>query len=860
MFGDNSLELRHEASGVRISFCALEALRCWALLDLPPIPHRSGFVADPWDYTFTTTYAGNTAIAALGSGLPTQLDNRSFYARPATDLASGNARLRKPLCKCKGVKGVGLTYGESAPVAGPGGGQRSQQNQQSQQSRHGSNACERSGIDGGCSSCPILSSSAAAAAVAADDDGGSGGSVPTSAPAPEWVPTTGGERLDMEGLIEGSNPPLFVDCVDLFKDDLDPQSLSMLRVRVFCEASFWAVSLRYFCRVNGVKARCLETRFVHRKGTTKVLRERSWKEGDWEALVGAGAEAFVDLEGEGDQVAARRLPLVRPPITDMLILPTRPLQQKAPPTPAAVSTLLPFAWERELPGCTLLRAGGGGGAEGAVAVAISEDGAVAEGFDVATGSTIWHKTLPMSRSAGTCTATAGDEEEADDAQTGGAQAVAVALSPCSDRMVLGLQDGCVLVWETSTGGDVASFSVFAAPSNAKESNGLRVDKRRQQRRRRGAAGNNWSMSQWVEHVQWSEDGRHVGAAAGRDVVLVAAVDPPARDDEKEGTRGGKGGPSGRGSGGRSSSAFLEVGRMRAKGGTVYDVSFAPLVGSLQRKGGLAAAPSHVPAPPDGRVDPQLAIGTYGGVTWLGNGGDQSTTRQPMKIGATAVLAVAVSPDGSKLAVACLDKRVRVFGLGGGNSGDGGGSEEDEGKKAHDWVGFDGAVKTLAWSHSGQFLAAAGGSALLVVPRDLASGEPATLCVPPRPPHALSSSSRRQPAFAALAWCDRAGSLPHRERFLAAIEGHSGRTCVFDVTNADRMTPRRAAPIFIINAPGFGGLPVRGSAPALLQIAWGGGGSIGNAEDAAGDEDHLMLLVLSGCWIGCAHVELNSIVL
>ena len=39
IYGDNSLEVCHAPSGVRISFTALSALRCWALLDHPPVPH-----------------------------------------------------------------------------------------------------------------------------------------------------------------------------------------------------------------------------------------------------------------------------------------------------------------------------------------------------------------------------------------------------------------------------------------------------------------------------------------------------------------------------------------------------------------------------------------------------------------------------------------------------------------------------------------------------------------------------------------------------------------------------------------------------------------------------------------------------
>ena len=41
LYGRNLLALRHDASGVRLAFDALEALRSWALLDAEPIPHRS---------------------------------------------------------------------------------------------------------------------------------------------------------------------------------------------------------------------------------------------------------------------------------------------------------------------------------------------------------------------------------------------------------------------------------------------------------------------------------------------------------------------------------------------------------------------------------------------------------------------------------------------------------------------------------------------------------------------------------------------------------------------------------------------------------------------------------------------------
>lgn len=60
LYGDNHLEILHRPSQIKISFSALEALRCWTLSDNEPIPHLSGAVPDAWDYTYTTDYYGST--------------------------------------------------------------------------------------------------------------------------------------------------------------------------------------------------------------------------------------------------------------------------------------------------------------------------------------------------------------------------------------------------------------------------------------------------------------------------------------------------------------------------------------------------------------------------------------------------------------------------------------------------------------------------------------------------------------------------------------------------------------------------------------------------------------------------------
>ena len=50
--------------------------------------------------------------------------------------------------------------------------------------------------------------------------------------------------------------------VDLWEDNLDPHSKSFLRVRVLCTPSLIVAYLRCFVRVNGVRVRLLDTRFV----------------------------------------------------------------------------------------------------------------------------------------------------------------------------------------------------------------------------------------------------------------------------------------------------------------------------------------------------------------------------------------------------------------------------------------------------------------------------------------------------------------------------------------------------------------------------------------------------------------------
>jgi hypothetical protein len=184
----------------------------------------------------------------------------------------------------------------------------------------------------------------------------------------QWKPTK--ETLDLEALIAADGrAPLFEESVDLWRDDLDPHSFGFFRVRVRANERFWVAYSRFFIRVNGVRARVIDARFAG--FGDRVLRERSWREGDWTAVAGAGAPPCVDLGGAGDRHCARALPLVKRE-TDELRLPATLLRRVSVPRAAV-------AWSRG--GATLVAA--------TAHVAVLVDDASIAAVDPTTGADRW---------------------------------------------------------------------------------------------------------------------------------------------------------------------------------------------------------------------------------------------------------------------------------------------------------------------------------------------------------------------------------------------------------------------------------------------------------------------------------------
>ena len=175
-----------------------------------------------------------------------------------------------------------------------------------------------------------------------------------------WKAASASSHTDVAALLRkhpGSiRQPLMSDTVHLWLDNLDPHSLSFLRASVIVTECFWAVQLRCFVRVNGVMARVLDTQLTCRLSERPegsgadsapglvVRRQRSWREGSWQQLVGgadsasADAPTHLDLGGVEDRLAARRLPLLRPAVFEVLVLPQEASQAAAPCPPPASPT------------------------------------------------------------------------------------------------------------------------------------------------------------------------------------------------------------------------------------------------------------------------------------------------------------------------------------------------------------------------------------------------------------------------------------------------------------------------------------------------------------------------------------------
>ena len=347
--------------------------------------------------------------------------------------------------------------------------------------------------------------------------------------------------------------------------------------------------------------------------------------------------------------------------------------------------------------------------------------------------------------------------------------------------------------------------------------------------------NSSSTLHWVEKLCWSDDGRWLAAAAGRAVVVVGIKEVP---DDEDITR---------------KCLRAEVIRRVENTkdfGTVSDIASMSPIDVWQVE---AKSTSETVQPADCG---HFVIAGYGGVSCFRPHEPEEQLSSPqLEIGATATLVVATSPDKQLVAVGCLDKRMRIFEL-----------HKDDmiGRTSTDWVGFDGPVASVTWSATGKWIAAAGGTALLVVPherlipRTAIAGrrDPPIRCIVP------GGMARGEgiSTFGEITWCSgtaSAGAVVCEESLLAAIERPTGRVYLYSVAaqSLDGGVPRHAAPLLSLDPPGKG-------TGALQQCS-----SIGHVafatkcgKDNLDSSEHRIVVVLvvsHGDWSMAVRVELPS---
>lgn len=690
IFHRNSLEICHDETGVRIRFCALEALRAWISLDLDPVKamdassnhwkHQMKIIPTvDYDYTYTTPYAGATdviyqSINNEGNSNYLEVDSSSFVAKKVFDNSPdfGPARLRKPICKCKGDGG-------RAPFV-------QRKNLRNSTSQGISNKDYNSQKDR------------------------------SSSIMPQWEPATKDHKVDIESMIQKHPRPICYEIVDLYEDDLHDNGTCFLKAKVYVTQVGWAGLLRCFVRVDGVMARVLDTRYIHYFGDRHVLRERSWREGSWEEFVGItrnlspdGHLQRVSLESANDSLAAKVLKLKKPVVTEFLPLEIPQCYSEQHVGDLEKSYRLQLQCLQMKAKSTRIVCPISELNFGISIVSIQEDGKCVEALPPTDNANI------LLNNACKPVWTTLSRALSDSERSVVVTLLSLHVSPDMNdggRLVLGDDRGWGHVLRLSNGEPLFNFPV--------------VD---EIIRNRYCKSNIISARLWVEHVVWSRDGELVGAAAGRSVVVA------------------------------SSKNGVILSNFESSAGSITDLAFR----------------NH-----------SLAIAAYGIVQWLEDEHQsQGKISEKFVRSGASVQCLDVSPCGSYVAVGFLDKTLRVFRM----------ERKSEESKAEsavaviDWVGFNAPVKRVEFSNRGTWVAAMGGSSILVLPVSIDPHDEApTLCRTYGETSSDGSDGTCQ-RFTSFMW----SSSPGKENVLVALDASSG-THVFDVTRTTQAWPKRALPL------------------------------------------------------------------
>ena len=834
LWGENFLELTYgnrgsnnegeSRCGLRISFCAMEALRTWALMDmqvgrrksddqkvksdrndkidankmdrphndskLPTIiPHKSGRIPDSWDYTYTTNYSGSveyigksdTSSISNGFFRAKQPDKSTFYAFKVSSLDESNVKssqlskettgttdtneldsqqqlhrepspinpveLRAPMCKCVGGRMICAGIAQNLTTTTP--------------------SLEKAGkvrISKLKSSKPLSSS--------AKNQTSKSRSHHTQMPRarPKWIPycrDTDGP-FNMESLLNSqtSAPLHYTGTIPFWIQNLDPQSYSFFTVTaVVCDGGneetkggFIAVLLRCFVRVNGVRVRLIDTKFVVRRQKSSetiedgvgsqhlspmvVLRERSWQEGSWEeytvGLSGGTTDGdyhFLGTDLEQGRRASKTLPHRFPPIKDKLVLHDSDfVESEEKEMGNCENTILNEiiqsdivgnletreVWEKSIPKQRSISHC----AAGSRILVSVEDEHKLVALDIFTGKLLWEHNLSPSS---VLSLTVQDFSLA---------------SPDIANVVVGDDRGCVHIinYNKNGGKDGSDEKNSRISIHSYRFDGSNEESERKKNVQR--------PSNWVEMVAWSLSGSYFAAAAGKKLMVNGTV--------------------------------LEM------EGAVYSLAFLP---SSQR------SKDHKTQQNSNSTKELLAVALYGGVTIV-NTHTMTILHHRFTVGSSAVLSFGVSPDGRSIAIGCLDKRLRILSRSMAMISNVDCKQEEnddhspaflETWDAHDWVGFDCGVNDVSFAPNNQRLAVLGRSIVLIINLKSKWGEAPTIC-------SLSQDvvedrmSGRDAKFLSIAWSTNDVLVASTHNFLY----------VFDVRATIDSVPKRSYPAISIS--------------------------------------------------------------
>eukprot|EP00897_Mesotaenium_endlicherianum_P000722 jgi/Mesen1/10650/ME000009S10439 len=248
VFGGSSLDLTHAATGVKISFNALDGLRGWVQEQLPPVHipasalwkqknDQSVQSVQDYDYTFTTNYSGT--VSATERTPPGQVigDEPSV---PDVHVRSSPGTSRQAPAQ------------PAQPAA-----------------------------------TVVAVAAGAAAAAGSDEARNQARPAGTGAAPPAWRETD--DAVDL-ALLQERAPIYYFSEVVLYEDELADNGISLLSAKIRVMPRCWYVLLRFWLRVDGVLVRVRDTRYFcdFSSEPPSVLRERCYREESFQALAARG--------------------------------------------------------------------------------------------------------------------------------------------------------------------------------------------------------------------------------------------------------------------------------------------------------------------------------------------------------------------------------------------------------------------------------------------------------------------------------------------------------------------------------------------------------------------------------------------